>query len=409
MKILHLGYSDTKGGAAIAMMRLHQSLIEANIDSKVLVAEKLSNDPNVIGPTKSLEIISSEIKKILVRQKKYIMERKNPHSHSLNIFRSNIVKKVNLINPDIVNLHWINNELLSIAQVKKIKQPIVWTFLDMWPMCGGEHYTNSNRFKEGYSKSNNNSKGFDLDRWLWEKKKKNWKSKIHKIICISEWLKNKTLQSELFRNKSVEKINCNLDLSIWKPIDQKIARTILGLPIKKKIFLFVSSNGTGDIRKGFEFIDKTLDKMSDQNKNFEIIILGKKNIKDKKRYNYRVIDRILDGNPTELRLIYSACDLILAPSTLEAFGQVALEGASCGIPTLAFDKTGIADIVEHKFSGYLSNYMDQNDFEKGLNWILENLEKDKDYFLNNCLKIVSEKFNNRVIANQYIEIYKSLI
>ena len=172
MKILHLGYSDTKGGAAIAMMRLHQSLIEANIDSKVLVAEKLSNDPNVIGPTKSLEIISSEIKKILVRQKKYIMERKNPHSHSLNIFRSNIVKKVNLINPDIVNLHWINNELLSIAQVKKIKQPIVWTFLDMWPMCGGEHYTNSNRFKEGYSKSNNNSKGFDLDRWLWEKKKK---------------------------------------------------------------------------------------------------------------------------------------------------------------------------------------------------------------------------------------------
>ena len=120
--------------------------------------------------------------------------------------------------------------------------------------------------------------------------------------------------------------------------------------------------------------------MSDQNKNFEIIILGKKNIKDKKRYNYRVIDRVLDGNPTELRLIYSACDLILAPSTLEAFGQVALEGASCGIPTLAFDKTGIADIVEHKFSGYLSNYMDQNDFEKGLNWILENLENDKDYF-----------------------------
>ena len=63
MKILHLGYSDTKGGAAIAMMRLHNSLIKENIDSKVLVAEKLSNDPNVIGPSKSLEVISYEIKK----------------------------------------------------------------------------------------------------------------------------------------------------------------------------------------------------------------------------------------------------------------------------------------------------------------------------------------------------------
>lgn len=408
MKILHLGYSDTKGGAAIAMMRLHKSLIEANIDSKVLVAEKLSNDQNVIGPTKSLEIITSEIKKILVRQKKFFMKKKNPYSHSLNIFRSNIIKKINLINPDIVNLHWINNELLSIAQIKEIKQPIVWTFLDMWPMCGGEHYTISNRFKEGYLKSNNNSEGFDLDRWLWNKKKKNWKSKINKIVCISKWLEDKTLKSELFRNTNVKKINCNLDLSIWKPINQNVAREILGLPIKKKIFLFVSSNGTGDIRKGFQFVDKTLDKMSYQNKDFEIIILGRGNIKEEKKYNYRIIDRVLDGNPTELRLIYSACDLILAPSTLEAFGQIALEGASCGIPTLAFEKTGIADIVEHKSSGYLSSYMDQVDFERGLNWMLENLEKDKDYFLNNCLRIVNEKFSNKIIANQYIEIYKSL-
>ena len=38
--------------------------------------------------------------------------------------------------------------------------------------------------------------------------------------------------------------------------------------------------------------------------------------------DYRIIDKTLDGNPTELRLIYSACDLILAPSTLEAFGQI---------------------------------------------------------------------------------------
>ena len=64
MKVLHIGYSDSNGGANIAMMRLHQSLIKQNIDSKVLVAEKLSDDPNVFGPTKSLEIIINDIKKI---------------------------------------------------------------------------------------------------------------------------------------------------------------------------------------------------------------------------------------------------------------------------------------------------------------------------------------------------------
>ena len=44
MKILHLGYSDSLGGAAIAMMRLHNSMIKIGQDSKVLVGQKLSND-----------------------------------------------------------------------------------------------------------------------------------------------------------------------------------------------------------------------------------------------------------------------------------------------------------------------------------------------------------------------------
>ena len=66
MKILHVGYSDSKGGAAIAMMRLHKSLVDINVDSKVLVAQKITNDPDVIGPNKSLEIIVNDIKLILV-------------------------------------------------------------------------------------------------------------------------------------------------------------------------------------------------------------------------------------------------------------------------------------------------------------------------------------------------------
>ena len=54
--------------------------------------------------------------------------------------------------------------------------------------------------------------GIDLDRWIWNKKKKNWRSKINKIICISDWLKKKASESELFKNTSIAKINCNLEI-----------------------------------------------------------------------------------------------------------------------------------------------------------------------------------------------------
>jgi len=53
----------------------------------------------------------------------------------------------------------------------------------------------------------------------------------------------------------------------------------------------------------------------------------------------------------------------------------------------------------------LSNYKDQEDFNEGINWILNNDDKN---LLNNCLKVTKEKFDSRLIANKYLDIYKSL-
>ena len=55
MKILHLNYSDIKGGAAIAMIRLHQSLLKNNINSQVLVFEKKQKKKDIICDTNYFE------------------------------------------------------------------------------------------------------------------------------------------------------------------------------------------------------------------------------------------------------------------------------------------------------------------------------------------------------------------
>ena len=154
MKILHVGYSDKLGGAAIAMIRLHNSLKAIGLDSKVLVGEKLSKDGNVIGPETNYEKFINGLKIKIARQKKYFYKHDGKYSHSLNLLKSNLISKINKINPDIINLHWINNELISVKDISKLKIPIVWTFNDMWPMCGGEHYVEDNRFQFGYNNRN---------------------------------------------------------------------------------------------------------------------------------------------------------------------------------------------------------------------------------------------------------------
>ena len=92
---------------------------------------------------KFLQSINRKLEKI-EKKKKY-------DSNSYNIVPNNFYKKINNTDCDIVNLHWIGNNLIPIKDLKRINKPIVWTLHDMWPYTGSEHYTKSLRFVEGYN------------------------------------------------------------------------------------------------------------------------------------------------------------------------------------------------------------------------------------------------------------------
>tara|TARA_Y100000816_G_C26106914_1_gene588565 strand:+ start:381 stop:1625 length:1245 start_codon:yes stop_codon:yes gene_type:complete len=411
MKILHVGYSDTLGGASIAMMRLHSALKKFGFNSKVLVGEKLSLDENVIGANSRTEILLNELKIKLARQKKYIYKHDGKYSHSLNLFNSNILKKIDLIKPDVVNLHWVNNELISIKQIAKIKYPIVWTFNDMWPMCGGEHYSDNQRFIKGYNNTSKeiNERGFDLNRFLWNMKRKNWSSNIKQIVCISNWLKKKAVASKLFKNHKIDYIPCTIDSSKWFPLDKIDAKHKLKLPINKVILLFMSTNGTKDFRKGFSYIKNYLENTKINKNNLLLLNVGENNNIKFNGIETKNINKKFNGEAEKLRLFYSASDILLTPSILEAFGQVAVEAASCGTPSIGFTNTGLVDAISHTNTGYLAKYKDQYDFNFGLNTILKNVLNDKYYYRNNCVKFVEDNFSSNLISKKYIELYKKTI
>ena len=65
-KILHLNFSDD-GGAAIAVMRIHNALKQNNFESKVLVAEKLNKFDNVFCNQNNFD-------KFIWKQKKKFLE-----------------------------------------------------------------------------------------------------------------------------------------------------------------------------------------------------------------------------------------------------------------------------------------------------------------------------------------------
>ena len=216
MKIVHVNYSDKIGGAAIALRRFHNFLLENGIDSKVVVSEKNVDDDNILSINKTSEIIKNTLKSSLSRQLKYFFKTENKNTHSLNLISSKNLSLVNSLKPDYVNLHWIGNETISISDINKIDSKIIWTLHDMWPFCGAEHYTIDQRYIEGYKKNNRPKyeSGFDLNKYIWKKKIKNFKN-IEKIICTSKWMYNCAKNSYLFKEKQIAEIPLVLDSELW--------------------------------------------------------------------------------------------------------------------------------------------------------------------------------------------------
>ena len=110
----------------------------------------------------------------------------------------------------------------------------------------------------------------------------------------------------------------------------------------------------------------------------------------------------------EMQMAYSAADVLVAPSIQEVFGQTASEAHACACPAVAFEGTGLADVIEHQKTGYLARLGDIEDLAKGISWVLESTSKSTQ--LNAAARARAvEKFSYPVIARQYQKIYSKVL
>lgn len=403
-KILHLNFSDD-GGAAIAVMRIHDVLKKIKYKSSVLVAEKFNKHSDVFCNQNFFSDFIWSQKKKISRNLKYIYKSNNKNTHTISFFNSNILSQINLYNPDIINIHWIGNEFISLKQISKIKIPIIWTLHDMWLYTGAEHYTSDQRFIYGYNKNNRNKdeKGFDINRWVWGRKKK-YLSKDIKIISTSDWQYQNAKKSFLLKENNIYKIPLPIDTNIWKPVNKDVARKDLGWFNDKIYFLFGFSDYKKKNIKGLDIALNLFDKFNKaHNEKCVLNIFGKINKQYLDKKNINILGNL--DNSTDLKKIYSASNLLLNPSRIESFGQVALEALSCGLPILINKNTGTNDLIKSKEMGYILEKEENSDFFNLLKWFNENCLTNNQNLIH---KKVKENFSYEIIGNRYKDFLKEI-
>jgi len=271
---------------------------------------------------------------------------------------------------DIVMLHFVGKGFLTCREIGRIRQPMVWLIHDMWPFCGAEHYAESVRFREGYTRQNRpqGQRGLDLDRRLWRHKKKHWQTANMTVLGPSRWISELAQQSQLFSGARHGVMPYPLNTRVYQPQDKSAARKLFGLPLDRKLLLFGAVGALKDPRKGFDLLVEGLRKLKSP---VELVVFGNRSEDRFDAVGVRCHPLGMLRDDYSLAMLYSAADVMVAPSRMDNLPQTVLESLACGTPCVAFDVGGMPDMIEHRRNGFLASPYSTDELAAGVNWALE--------------------------------------
>jgi glycosyltransferase involved in cell wall biosynthesis len=413
MKILLMNTCDLEGGAARAAYRLHQGLQKNSINSKMLVQTQLSDDRNIIAPEKVLQQEINNIRIILEGLPLKLYPDRQRTNYSLQWVKDLTLSKVREINPDLINIHWVNGGYLQIETMAKFKKPIVWTLHDMWAFTGGCHYTQDcDRYTAscGACPQLKSQKDWDLSRWIWQRKNKAWKDLNLTIVTPSQWLAKCTSQSSLFADTRIEVIPNGLNTKVYKPIERNLAKNLLGLPQNKRIILFGAMWATSDRRKGFHLLLPAFQKLRQltNSEDIELAIFGASSPPEPPDFGFptHYLGRLNDD--FSLSMLYAASDVFISTSLQDNLPNTIVEALACGTPCIAFKIGGMPDLIEHQHNGYLAEPFVAEDIARGIAWAIEDPER-YDRLCDRAREKAEREFNLQLQTSRYVSLFEELL
>lgn len=336
------------------------------------------------------------------------------HGHGSKRATKKLVKQIEEINPDVIQLHNIHGYYIHLKTLfdylKRCNKKIVWTLHDCWPFTGHCSYFTYPKCekwkkecrkcirKKDYPKSmfvDSSTKAFDLKRQLFTG------IKNLTIVTPSEWLANLVRQSFL-KEYEIKVINNGIDLSVFKPTNTIDIRKKYNIPEDKKIILGVAA--VWDKRKGLkDFIE--LSKIID---NSYIIVLVGLNKKQIKKLPNNMIGITRTENVEELANFYTTAEILYNPSKEETFSLVTAEAIACGTPIVAYEDTAMVEIIqqgEKVLSTDVNNKFGEIIKENDIKTVYNKIKYFKNYSKENYVEY-SKKYNKENKYKEYIKIYE---
>lgn len=405
MKIALVNTYDQKGGAARAVWRLYCGLRAVGAEATLLVQERTADDPSVISVSSPPAGLFNPLRPYVDFAIPFPMTRQRV-LFSTALLHDGLLRELGRIRPDVVHLHWITGGFIRLETLPHLREPLVWTLHDMWPLTGGCHYTGEcTRHLDQCGKCPllHSARENDLSRSVFLRKQKVYQNLPNVILTApSRWMADRIAESPLMGRFPVRVVPNGLDTAIFTPGDPKEARRRLNLPADKRIILFGAIRATETPSKGFSLLTEALRRI--QRNDILLVVYGSDGPArtDISGLDVRFTGHVAD--PHKLVDLYTAADVTAVPSRQEVFGQAATESMACGTPVAAFDANGLRDIVVHEQTGFLARPFETASLAEGITWLLED-DSRRQALGRKARERMTGQMDFRVIARRMMDVY----
>lgn len=417
MRVLIVNTSEKKGGAALAANRLTEALNNNGVKAKMLVRDKETDQITVVGLGKSL-----------MQRWRFLWERwvvfchlhfSRTHLFEIDIANTgcDITSMREFKEADVIHLHWINQGMLSLKDIRRILEsgkPVVWTMHDIWPATSICHVTlGCRKFERGchHCKLLPGGGGDnDLSHKVWQRKKAMLKNHAVSIVACSKWLAAEARKSGLLQGQPVVCIPNPIDTRLFCPGDKRQARMQVQLPLDKRIILFVCQRITNR-NKGMDYLidacNKLAERYPEMKANTAVALLGGHADEMADMLPFETLPLGYESDAHRIVAIYRSADLFVLPSLSENLPNTIMESMACGVPCVGFKIGGIPEMIDHERNGYVAQYKDADDLAKGLRWVLD--ECDYEQASQEAVKKVTSCYSQHAVAVKYIETYSQAL
>ena len=361
MRVAHIAFQyglNNTGGAAIASTRLHQALLEHGVESHYICVHAREKGENVHelprGWRRKLFLLLAKLTRCIWKFTPY------RQSICLNLVPMfGLEAELKKINPDVVHVQWINNDVCSFEQLAKLPYKMIFNLHDLFVINAIEPYPcQDRRFVTGFDKTNSTR----LERWLFNRKRKMIAALQPSFIGPSEWVAGECRASLIGKGLSAFAIPNIPDPTF----ERHCVAGVAAESHSRFVILFGAYGGRGNCLKGFEDLVQALKLLPPEMKSqTELRIFGE-SAADCEIEGVRTHFLGSVSDPSELIKIYQSADVFAFPSREETQGMTKVEAMLCGLPVIAFNRTACAEDIEHGVTGWIAPNGDFAAYADGL-------------------------------------------